>query len=193
MSYYMTTYSGKMITRESGSPTLNDIMLSLRRIPRFAGHTSEDWSVLQHTLFVHQLVQPVTRGSALYHCISLLTLIHDFHESITSDIPKPWVTDDIKEFQADLDRRILFSVGASFHMPPEMVQLAQSYVRNADLRALHAEAVAFTKANSWAVSNDMDLDVLSYIRQWDLDEVESEIRYQLEFHIEELRAIYGQE
>lgn len=96
------TRSGVRITLTEGAPTLLDIGRALSRIPRFCGHTLQAWNVAQHSLVVWKIIQQEMYSVSA----QLYGLLHDAHESITGDIPRPFKTLDIKRLQDDLDVRI---------------------------------------------------------------------------------------
>jgi hypothetical protein len=109
------TYSGRLVSRESGYPSLLDIAVGLSRQPRFAGQTVRWWSVLDHTLFGHELVlQRLKDGVPVvgsdeeesHRLTQVVWLLHDAHEAITGDMASDIKTPDVKLLQAILDDRI---------------------------------------------------------------------------------------
>ena len=128
------THSGAMVSPWRGVPTLEDIALSLSRLPRFAGHTRRPWSVLQHSFVVERMAQLDGESSQ----VRLVALMHDWHESITGDVPSPMKGYDMADLQDLLDLRIYdayFPGGAdaSLHFRDKVHAL--------DKRVLLAEAV----------------------------------------------------
>lgn len=65
---------------------LQDIAVSLSRMPRFAGHTREPYSVLQHSIHVHNLME--MDGCSIRK--RAIGLMHDAPEAYTMDIPLPF-------------------------------------------------------------------------------------------------------
>lgn len=82
--------------------TVEEIAVQLGRIPRWCGATKQFVSVLHHSLFCARVAEE--RGHRLDGVIS--ALCHDFHEAFTGDIPMPFVSNQIKRLQDNLDRRI---------------------------------------------------------------------------------------
>lgn len=126
------THSGQVVDLHSGAPTLEDIAISLSRIPRFAGHTILPWSVAQHSLLVGRIV----RRQGWSVMAEAYALLHDAHESLTNDIPSPFKSSGMKQLQADLDERIWESVELEAPMP----LLYRELIHSADMTALVTEA-----------------------------------------------------
>lgn len=126
----MMTHSGQMVGMHHGVPTLEDIALSLSRIPRFGGHCRVNWSVLNHSLVCHRIAlnDGAPRG------LRLLALLHDAHEALTGDVPSPLKVPQLKELQKQLDARIFAE-----YLPEGLYDNAA--VHDIDYRALLAEAV----------------------------------------------------
>jgi hypothetical protein len=127
-------HSGEICTGDVGTPTLRDIAISLSRLPRFAGHTKVEWSVLDHSLFVFRLLAASNRRD---YAAQLAGLLHDAHECVTGDIPSDMKPDVIREAQATLDVRIMDE-----HFPGGFVAYdkLKLLVHAADREALSAEA-----------------------------------------------------
>lgn len=126
----MLTHSGRRVSKREGVPSLEDIALSLSRIPRFGGHGRTEWSVLNHSLVCQRIAAKHGYNAAF----QLEMLLHDAHEAVTGDIPTPVKTQDVRLLQAELDGRIL---SAYF---PGTPGLFPHKMRVLDLRALYAEA-----------------------------------------------------
>lgn len=102
----MITISGQNLTRDgSNAPTLYDIGYALSQVPRFGGHTTRRWTVLNHLYAAWHYADAKEDANVALHC-----LLHDAHEAITSDIPQPWKTEDMREIQQRLDVRIYHSL-----------------------------------------------------------------------------------
>ncbi len=100
----MITISGRNIQRDNHlAPSLYDIGYHCSKQPRFGGATTGHWTVLHH-LFAAMLYAYDWRPKQPQ--LHLYAALHDAHESITSDVPQPWKTDDLRALQQDLDRRI---------------------------------------------------------------------------------------
>lgn len=79
------TVSKKRVSLREPEPDqidILDIAHALARIPRFNGHTRDNYSVAQHSVFVSHLVKP---DQALYG------LLHDAHEAYLGDLLKPFL------------------------------------------------------------------------------------------------------
>lgn len=87
---------------DNNCPSLYDMGYSLSQTPRFAGYTTQKYSVLHHLLGCWQYASRTGCGAK----IALYALIHDAHESMTGDISQPWKTDDMRDLQRTLDVRI---------------------------------------------------------------------------------------
>lgn len=99
------TYSGR-ISWPDGTPTIQDIAVSLSRECRYAGAGMRWWPVALHTFAVCDLL-PAN--------LKLHGLLHDAPECITGDLPKPIKTPEIEAFE----RRLLvrFYKGFGFKTP----------------------------------------------------------------------------
>lgn len=85
--------------------TFKDIATGLSRLPRWAGNTRVPFSVLQHSLMVHDMVSeqefvgPTNR-------LRLLALWHDAHEFATGDICPPFKTPEQQAIQRKIDEEL---------------------------------------------------------------------------------------
>lgn len=129
--------SGRVITKTSGIPSIYDTILALSRVPRFAGNTHGEWTVLQHSLVAHSFA--VARG--LSPRVKLFALLHDAHEAVTGDVPTPWKSPELNAFQDDLDRRLWAEL--SVRAPSEN---EQALIDGIDRDALYAEASSYSPA-----------------------------------------------
>ena len=123
MSYWVGTLSGKKIDLENPDPEqidLNDIATALSRINRFNGHTTQSWSVLQHSVCVtHMVAEPY----------KLAAILHDATEAYICDIPSP-----LKWFLGDsyrqVETRLADAIGRRFDVDlinlPHAVKVADS-------------------------------------------------------------------
>lgn len=143
----IVTLSGRTVLRgEVGDvPAIGDIAASLSRITRFAGHTRGWWSVLDHTLFMVELARAADHrrpfgvtmlSTEERRALMLFALFHDAHESITSDIPSTFKTDDMKAQQAILDERLF----ARYHVRVVVDRDLRPIIRHLDHLALLSEA-----------------------------------------------------
>ena len=86
------TYTGEVLDLSDPSPNnihTSDITIALSRIRRFNGHTLDTdhkpWTVLHHSVFVHDLIMLDSPASAP----PLDGLLHDAHEAYIGDIATP--------------------------------------------------------------------------------------------------------
>ncbi len=82
MKSEVATYSGFMSTW-TDPPPLDDFLVQLGRVVRWGGGTTEEWTVLQHSLLAHNVAE-VMDPEVSMHC-----LLHDFAEIRIGDIPSP--------------------------------------------------------------------------------------------------------
>lgn len=117
---------------------LGDILLSLSREPRYVGHTSRWYSVLEHSVRGAKLLQRVSRAHALEF------LLHDAAEAYTGDIPTPLklLLPELKRIEQGID----VVIRRKFGLPEEM----SAEVKAMDLAMCAAEKSAFKpNAGRW--------------------------------------------
>lgn len=116
-------------------PALADIALGLSRVPRFAGQTTELWTVAEHSMAAARLASD---NDMWDRQLELHALLHDAHEACSSDVPTTWKPVELDLWQHDLDDRIY----AVYRLPvPSPAQRAA--VRTIDRALLLAEAKIF--------------------------------------------------
>ncbi len=137
----MMSRSGVLVLPDNNAtPPLQDIALSLSRVPRFAGHTVDPWSVAEHSMVVALIARyrtppehfgspPIGTRQEMYG------LVHDMHESVTGDTPSTWKPAALRAMQDDLDERLYPALGIT---PPDSVMI--TFVKRCDREALLAEA-----------------------------------------------------
>jgi len=129
----MITITGRDIALNGTDvPSLYDMGYSLIQTPRFAGYTTQKYSVLHHLLGCWQYAIRTKLGDK----VALYALIHDAHESMTGDISQPWKTDDMRELQAELDNRIY----QALQIRPPDGETART-IKRIDNQMVYAEAV----------------------------------------------------
>jgi hypothetical protein len=102
MPHWIQTYTGKrfFLAQETTSLSIEDIATPLSRIPRFVGACNQNITVAEHSCVVADIVHDM-RGSQLQQ---LHALLHDAHEMVFGDVPKP-VKDFLKTVHGcDLDK-----------------------------------------------------------------------------------------
>lgn len=104
------------------------IATSLARIPRFGGHSTRHYSVLEHSLYVASLVPSEYKAAAL---------LHDAHESLTGfwDVSSPakQLFPQLKEFELAIDKVICQRFEIDLNL------MRSHTIRMADLRMLATE------------------------------------------------------
>src|SRR4051812_13725749 len=89
------TYTGRAVKPGSTvHPSMIDIAVGISRQPRFAGQGKRWFSVLDHSLFVDEIVKRASSVPILGDDDEvarkqwrLAVLLHDAHESMTGDVP----------------------------------------------------------------------------------------------------------
>jgi hypothetical protein len=139
---YLLTHSGQQVSRDHGTPTIEDIALGLSRQPRFGGQGRTDgWSVLDHSMFVESLAHQHTLWCLTPQDAARLrlhALLHDAHEGVISDIPSPYKSESMKALQQAMDKRIF---AALVPEDADMWLHDIDIIERLDWRALLAEAM----------------------------------------------------
>ena len=123
----MLTYSGLIITRDAGVPSLEDISIHLSRINRWGGAIGP-WPVLLHSMLVAELVSEDAKGYAL---------LHDCAEAVVGgNIPFPFKTSEQKLLEEKIRERMFshWNIPESSGKIREEVHLADRRARNAEAR-----------------------------------------------------------
>lgn len=130
----MRTFSGILIGRGKGAPSIEDIAIMQGRICRFNGATPRFWPVLLHSLAVADLAKLEYDDEYLELC----ALLHDAAEVVISDIPI-----DIKTLrQKKLENVYLKNIYSSLSIPwPDSKSRAK--IKVIDRRAGYAECALF--------------------------------------------------
>jgi uncharacterized protein len=131
MSGYITTVTGRRFDPLDPTPDsieLEDIAHALSNICRWGGHTSEFYSVAQHSVLVSIVCPPE---------LAAWGLMHDAAEAYFGDIPRPLKL--LLPDYAELEHRTMRVIAEKFGLPwPEPPALKQY-----DNEVLAREALAF--------------------------------------------------
>lgn len=128
----MITYSGIHIQKVGGvegTPTVADIAVHSGRICRYGGALW--YPLLTHSVFVGLLAYK--RSNSIANL--LWGFLHDTHEVVTSDVPRPFKCDCMRFEQNAIDSRLM----SMFDLLPSMIDF--ELIKQCDTHALHIEAV----------------------------------------------------
>ena len=140
------------------SITLDDISLSLSRIPRFAGKTNPKlyaYTVAQHSVFVATLVAKAGGTRADIGC----ALLHDAAEAYVMDMPSP-----IKSRMAgykEIEDRVQRVINAKYGVPHKV---AGGIVEQMDRVAVRCEQRDLMPDCFWYDRNFLDLANIPTVR-----------------------------
>lgn len=111
----LETYSGKFIDYDDPQAEqidVRDIAHALSNIARFGGHTSQFYSVAQHSLLVRRLLRHTSSATQVGG------LFHDAHEAYLGDLPTPLKNALGPEYRAMVDR-VDGAIAARLGIDPE--------------------------------------------------------------------------
>jgi hypothetical protein len=153
---WMQTYTGIPfdLTKISAELIhLKDITVALSRQPRFGGHTTETYSVAQHSVLVSEMVR--ANGGSDEQILA--ALLHDAHEAYLGDIPSPikWVLGDSYEGFRKLEQQVDQAVANAFGIDAALFH--GELVKHADVSAL------------WWEKQDLMSDVTHDGYEWNWD------------------------
>lgn len=158
---FIETYSGKRIDFFDPKPDqidIEDIAIGLCRLPRFAGQTSQFYSVAQHSLNVARILPDKHK---------LQGLMHDAAEAFIGDLPTPFKR-NIPAF-GELESRIWGAICAKYNIEPVLHPL----VKVADATMLVSERDVMKPAMSdWGPYED-NLRVDVTWQGWHMDAIKS--------------------
>lgn len=131
----MITYSGQHIQKRGGAdgtPTIEDIAVQSARICRYGGAI---WAPLMpHMIFVGLLAWK--RSKSVPNLV--WGLLHDAHEIVTNDVPRPFKCDCMRKEQLFIDARIHQMFLASL---ADESGIDYDLIKQCDIDACHIEAV----------------------------------------------------
>jgi hypothetical protein len=111
---YFRTHSGRRVHPLSPSPdeiSIFDVAHALSQMCRFLGHTTEFYSVAQHSVLVSQ---HVPQEDALWG------LLHDASEAYLCDLPAPIKRDPEMSIYRIAENRLMLAVCERYGLKPEM-------------------------------------------------------------------------
>jgi hypothetical protein len=139
----MMGLSGHLVTLDSGVLSLEDAAIGLARMPRFGGQTLGVWTVVDHLL----AGMVYARRAGWSDRDELLWGLHDYHESMTADVPTTFKPESLRSIQARLDERLYVCLGLN---PPTRSE--EQWVKQLDKDMLLAEASIMTPpATYWRI------------------------------------------
>lgn len=128
----MITQSGVHIQKMGeveGIPTIEDIAVQAGRICRYGGAI---WNpLLPHLVFVGMLA---SRRNANYNTTAW-AFLHDAHEIVTGEVPRPFKCDCMRREQKAIDDRLIAAFGLS------KSEIDFDLIKQCDIDACHIEAV----------------------------------------------------
>lgn len=125
---YMKMHNGHLVDILNPDFNMEEVAFGLSRIPRFAGQTTQEYSVASHSVLVASLSKFLGGNPKE-------GLLHDAPEYLTNDVPSP-----IKELCPDLqklDRFIYKKMALKYSLPP----VQSNITHQADMVARHLEAM----------------------------------------------------
>ena len=120
----MKTFTGQYINFQDISSNeflIEDIAASLSKQCRYNGHTSDFYSVAEHSIYVAILVEHATRSKKE----ALHALLHDASEAYLGDISSP-----LKKFLPDymkLERDFEIAIGEQFNIGTEITPVIKEF------------------------------------------------------------------
>lgn len=145
MNPWKLTWKGSavdLVDPKPGTIVPGDIAHSLSMQCRWGGHTTEFYSVAQHSVHVAEVAVLLAQTEGTYtagelHAIRLGAILHDAHEAYTGDIATP-IKRLIGSGFADLEARLDAAIGARCGVASEWMR--NPIVKQADRILLVTEA-----------------------------------------------------
>lgn len=134
---WLTTFSGEKffpLQPDVKKIHIEDIAHALSNQCRFAGHTSEFYSVAQHSVIVSEIL--ASQGKS--HLVQLKGLLHDATEAYLMDIPRPLKVLPFMAEYRDVERRLELHISTRFFGFASPI--CNEEIKKADLIALATEA-----------------------------------------------------
>lgn len=149
----MITFSGiRVAPGTSIAPAPVDIAVQMGRVTRFGGAI---WSpLLMHSVLVAELTwRDLAAKNAQQFDFQTFawSLLHDAHEVVTGEVPRPWKPKQMKDYQHELD----FLIASAYKV--DLRQVDTRIVKAMDERALLLEALELNLPGFTAVYQQQDL------------------------------------
>lgn len=148
---------------EPVAPSIETIARALARIPRFGGHTVKPLSVARHSLHVYELVK--LREPKRKDC-QLWALLHDAHEIVVGDIPRP-----LKRW---LDAKQIIEVQHTFNSAlarslKRVGYLTATVIDEADDEIMAAEASRYMASGGEGWAGKFSYEALKIVREGEFE------------------------
>jgi len=141
-NHFIQTYSGNRFEIEAPVFDVRDIAHALSLVCRFGGHSSEFYSVAEHSILVHDLM------ASLYPVADPIEgLLHDASEAYIGDLPSPFkgLMPSFQFFEQKLDT----AIRKKFSLRPKR----SNAEKHCDLLAVYIEAKVLMKDGGLCFEN----------------------------------------
>lgn len=148
----MITNSGIRVAPDTATvPSPMDVAVAMARVTRYGGAIW--YPLLAHSVLVAELTWRALapKGPDFDFETFSWSLLHDAHEVVTGEIPRPWKTKDMKDHQHALDARL----HVAYNVNPVAVDYA--LVKRCDERALLVEAITLNLPGFREAYSERDL------------------------------------
>jgi hypothetical protein len=160
---------------EANQPVLiEDIAHALAHINRFTGHTSQPWSVGQHSLLVYALALWHTASPAAHRA----ALLHDAHEAYVGDVSSP-IKCALGPAWAAFEERIEKRVRSALHIGTAMV-VFREFIKKLDLVALLMERNYFMPGHKADVSTTWAAECDPCVKRLWRDAIDADMVFRLQ-------------
>lgn len=134
------TWGGTLTGWDGPIPPLEDFLVQLGRIPRFAGATEPEFTVLQHSY--HAYLIALAKNPE----VALQALLHDFGEILIGDIPSPM---KVREYTV-YEQRFVELAAKSFGLDLDWSEKVWAKIKMNDHLATGVEGRHLMTGNDWA-------------------------------------------
>ena len=146
----MATISGVIVnpndlgTNRFNVPSIQDIIIGLSRVHRFAGQTKTPCNVLAHTFATAEVLEAIkckllnNTHAKLSNGIVRLGLLHDACEAIVSDTPSPFKSSEARQTEGMITQHVLDAYAGAYYN-----DLDWAVLNAVDTYIAHEEAIAY--------------------------------------------------